>query len=265
MKIATFNVNSIRSRIDPVRQWLCEHQPDVLAVQETKVQDDEFPLDAFAGIGYHVIFRGQKKYNGVALFSRLEPENVVDRLPGDDGGDARFLQADYGDITIVNTYVPQGREMHSDAFAYKLAFFRCLQAYFVEQITPTSKWIWVGDLNVAREAIDVHDPERLWGTVCFCQEVQDALESVVSAGLIDLFRLHHPGRPGLYTFWDYRVPNGFKRNLGWRLDYLMATASLADRCTRCEIDTACRGADKPSDHTVLWAEVAISPCPPKKS
>lgn len=254
MKIATFNVNSIRSRIAPVCRWLAEHQPDVLALQETKVQDEQFPIDDFSDTGYQVIFRGQKKYNGVALLSRIEPKNVLDRLPGDTGDDARFLQADYGSVTVVNTYIPQGFEMKSEKFQYKLQWFGRLKTYLAERIVPNSKLIWLGDFNVAREDIDVHDPKGLWGSVCFCREVQDAFEDVMTLGLTDLLRLHHPDQEGLYTFWDYRIPNGFKRNLGWRIDYIVATEALAKRCTRCDIDTAVRVAEKPSDHTVLWAE-----------
>ena len=254
MKIATFNANSIRSRVEPICAWLAEHRPDVLAVQETKVQDEEFPVEAFAGTGYHVIFAGQKRYNGVALFSLAEPKNVLQRLPGDTGDEARFLQADFGGVTVVNTYVPQGREMGTEVFAYKLRWYGWLRAYFAELIGPKSKLIWLGDLNVARQDIDVHDPKGLWGSVCFCQEVQEAFEGVLATGLTDLFRLHHPDQPGQFTFWDYRVPNGFKRNLGWRLDYINATASLSKKCTCCEIDRGPRGQEKCSDHTFLWAE-----------
>lgn len=259
MKVATFNANSIRSRIEPICAWLAEHKPDVLAVQETKVQDDDFPVDAFADTGYHIIFRGQKKYNGVALFSRQEPKQICDRLPGDTGEDARFLQADYSGITVVNTYIPQGFEINSDKFRYKLQWFGWLRDYFAEQIHRDTKLVWLGDLNVARTDLDVHDPEGLWGSVCFCQDVQDAFEAVMELGLTDVFRLHHPDEPGQYTFWDYRVPNGFKRNLGWRLDYINATDAMARRCRRCEIDRMPRGAvEKPSDHTFLWAEFDLA-------
>ena len=205
-----------------------------------------------------MLFRsGQKKYNGVALFSRVEPKNVRDRLPGDTGDEARFLQADYGPVTVINTYIPQGQEMTSDKFRYKLQWFDWLGDYLSKLLTSDAKVVWLGDLNVAREDIDVHDPEGLWGSVCFCKEVQDAFEKVLALGLTDLFRLHHPDEPGLYTFWDYRVPNGFKRNLGWRIDYITASGSLAKHCTRCQIDTAPRTAEKPSDHTILWAELNL--------
>ena len=254
MKIATFNANSIRSRIEPIRRWLNAHQPDVLAVQETKVQDEDFPVDAFAETGYQVVFHGQKKYNGVALFSRIEPKNIRKPLPGDSSGQARFLQADYGPVTVVNTYAPQGFEVGTDKFEYKLKWFDLLRRYLKTEIQKKPNLIWLGDFNAAREDIDVYDPQGLWGSVCFCKEVQDALESVLSLGLVDLFRLHHPNQPGCYTFWDYRIPNSFKRNLGWRLDYITAAEPLARRCIRCEIDTEARAWDKPSDHTFLWAE-----------
>lgn len=254
MKIATFNANSIRSRIEPMCRWLDANQPDVLAVQETKVQDEDFPQEAFNSTGYQVIFHGQKKYNGVAMFSRIEPKNVRNQLPGDTVGQARFLQADYGPITVVNTYIPQGFEMGSDKFRYKLEWFELLRRHLEKEIQNNPKLIWLGDFNAARQDIDVHDPKGLWGSVCFCKEVQDALEKVLSLGLVDVFRLHHPDQPGCYTFWDYRIPNGFKRNLGWRIDYITATEALAKRCVRCEIDTDARKAEKPSDHTYLWAE-----------
>ena len=254
MKIATFNANSIRSRTEPIRRWLAAHQPDVLAVQETKVQDEDFPVDSFSDMNYHILFRGQKKYNGIALLSRTEPAHILDRLPGDTVDEARFLQADYGPVTVINTYVPQGFEMGSDKFRYKLQWFGWLKDHMAAQIRPGCRIIWLGDLNVARQAIDVHNPEGLWGSVCYCTEVQEAMESVLNLGLIDLFRLHHPDQPGCYTFWDYRVPNGFKRNLGWRLDYIAATPAMAECCRRCEIDTAPRQAEKPSDHTFVWAE-----------
>jgi exodeoxyribonuclease III len=257
MKIATFNANSIRSRVEPICRWLAEHKPDVLAVQETRVQDAQFPVEAFAQTGYHVQFTGQKGFNGVALFSRIEPQNVVKHLPGDVRDEARFLQADVGGVTVVNTYVPQGRQMGTEIFLYKLWWYGWLRDYFSATIRPASKLIWLGDFNVVWQAMDVHDPVGLWGTVCFCQEVQEAFEAVLATGLTDLFRLHHPDEPGQYTFWDYRVPNGFKRNLGWRLDYITATAALAKKCTRCEIDRASRAEGKSSDHTFLWAEFDI--------
>lgn len=256
MKITTYNANSIRSRIEVLQGWLAANRPDVLCVQETKVQDNEFPLDAFAGGGYEVIFRGQKKYNGVAIFSRLPLSEIEWELPKDPLGEARFLKAKAGDLVIVNTYIPQGQEVDSEKFQYKLEYFRLLKAYFESHFDPKDKILWCGDFNVAREAIDVHDPEGLWGHVCYCKPVQEALEAVLKWGFVDVFRLLHP-EPEQYTFWDYRVPNALKRKMGWRLDYLMASKPLAETCQDCRIDAEARTGEKPSDHTFVTGQFAL--------
>jgi exodeoxyribonuclease III len=257
MKIATFNTNSLRSRLDIIRIWLKENQPDVLAVQETKVQDADFPIEACEDTGYHVIFRGQKAYNGVAIFSKSTPEQVVSHLPGDPTDQARFLKAKIENITVLNTYVPQGREVDSEYFDYKLKWFGWLREYLDAEHDPAEPLVWVGDLNVAREDIDVYNPKGLWGHVCFCQPVQDALKHVMDWGLTDLFRRFCP-EPGHYTFWDYRVLNALERNMGWRLDYIMATQPCVEACRSCRIDKTPRGWPKPSDHTFLEAGFALS-------
>lgn len=253
MRIATFNANSIRSRLDILLKWLDQNSPDILAVQETKVQDADFPITEINQTGYKVLFKGQKKYNGVSILSRNCPDDAVAMLPQDTSGQARFQKARFGDLTLVNTYVPQGAAIDSDKFQYKLNWFSWLGEYFQQHHKSSEQILWVGDLNVARESIDVHDPDRLWGHVCYCQEVQDALSTVMDWGFVDLFRQFHP-EPEHYTFWDYRVPNGFKRNIGWRLDYIMATSKIAQKCNNCWIDKEPRGWEKPSDHTFLIAE-----------
>lgn len=257
MKIATFNANSLRSRLDIVRTWLNENQPDVLAVQETKVQDTDFPIDAFDHTGYHVVFRGQKAYNGVATFSKNMPQEVVSRLPGDSTDQARFLKAKIDGITVLNTYVPQGQEIDSENFKYKLRWFDWLREYLNAEHDPGEPLVWLGDLNVARQDIDVYNPKGLWGHVCFCQPVQEALEHVMDWGLTDLFRRFCPD-PGYYTFWDYRLVNVLERNMGWRLDYIMATEPCVKACRSCRIDMAPRKWPKPSDHTFLEAEFELS-------
>lgn len=256
MKIATFNANSIRSRLNVLIKWLGLHQPDILAVQETKVQDPDFPISDLAAAGYEIVFRGQKKYNGVAILSKEKPGDIVSALPQDTMDQARFLKAKIGNIILINTYVPQGMAVDSERFQYKLNWFRWLREYLEQHHTPDEPILWVGDLNVAREDIDVHSPEKLWGHVCFCELVQKALSDVMDWGFIDVFRQMHP-EPEHYTFWDYRVPNGFKRNVGWRLDYIMMTPKLADKCIDCWIDREPRGWEKPSDHTFLVAELNI--------
>lgn len=256
MKIATFNANSIRSRADIICKWLDANQPDVLAIQETKVQDADFPLEAFEATGYHVIYRGQKTYNGVAILSKTKPDEIVSRLPQDSTDQARFLKAKIGPVTILNTYVPQGMDVDSDKFQYKLNWFGWLKDYLEKHHSPKEPLLWLGDLNVARQDIDVHNPKGLWGSVCFCEPVQKALENVMEWGLTDVFRRFCPD-PEQYTFWDYRVPNGFKRNVGWRLDYIMATETLVKTCQNCWIDKEPRGWEKPSDHTFLIAEFGL--------
>ena len=256
MRVATFNANSIRSRFNVLVKWLDLHQPDILAIQETKVQDVDFPVSDFADTGYKIVFRGQKKYNGVAIFSKDKPTGVVSALEQDTTDQARFLKARIGNITLINTYIPQGASIDSEKFQYKLDWFRWLRDHLLKHHSPDEPILWVGDLNVAKEDIDVHDPDRLWGSVCFCEPAQKALQEIIEWGFVDVFRKRHP-EPGNYTFWDYRVPNGLERNLGWRLDYIMMTSKIADKCTDCWIDREPRGWDKPSDHTFLVADIDI--------
>lgn len=256
MRVATFNANSVRSRFSVLFKWLQLHQPDILAIQETKVQDVDFPVSDLAQTGYKVVFRGQKKYNGVAILSKAEPKEVVSTLPQDTTDQARFLKARIGNLTLINTYIPQGAAIDSDKFQYKLNWFGWLRDYLRQHHTPDEPILWVGDLNVAKEDIDVHDPERLWGHVCFCEPVQKAFQEIIEWGFVDVFREKHPG-PGQYTFWDYRVPNSLNRNVGWRLDYIMMTSKIADKCIDCWIDREPRGWDKPSDHTFLAADIDI--------
>jgi exodeoxyribonuclease-3 len=254
MRVATFNANSIRTRLPILIKWMKTHQPDILAVQETKVQDKDFPLSDFNQIGYDAVFRGQKKYNGVAIFSKTKPTEVLTNLKQDAMDQARFIKARIGEITLINTYIPQGAAIDSDQFQYKLHWYQWLRDHLQENHAPDEPIIWAGDLNIAKEDIDVHDPDRLWGHVCFCEPVQKSLQKIMDWGFVDIFREKHP-EPEQYTFWDYRVPNGFKRKIGWRLDYIMMTSVLADNCSDCWIDAEPRGWDTPSDHTFLVADI----------
>jgi exodeoxyribonuclease-3 len=256
-RIATYNVNSVRSRLHILLPWLAENRPDVMCLQETKVADAQFPAGAFSEAGYRSLFRGAKQYNGVAILSREEPREV--RYGLSDGGPAdedRLLAASFSGIRVVNTYVPQGRERDSTHFAYKLEWFGRLRRFLANGWSPGDPLIWCGDLNVAPEEIDVHDPRRLLGHVCFTPEVWEAFASVRSWGLADIFRKHHPGEAGRYTFFDYRAPGAVKRGMGWRIDHILATEALAEKSLRCEIDMGPRLAERPSDHTILVAEFA---------
>jgi len=253
MKIASFNVNSIRARLPVVTAWLQENRPDVLAVQETKVQDHDFPKADFEELGYRCVFRGQKSYNGVALLTTGPVADVAYGLGTEPKDEARLIAARLNNLTIVNTYVPQGYRADTDKFQYKLDWFQRLLDYFQRRFEPGDPVVWVGDLNVAPEPIDVYDPEALLGHVCFHPAVREAFRRLMDWGFTDLFRAHCP-QAGQYTFWDYRQRNSFQRNLGWRLDHVMATEPAVRTCTNCYIDRQPRTADRPSDHTPVVAE-----------
>ena len=254
-RIATYNVNSIRSRLHIVIPWLKANRPDVFCMQETKVDDKYFPVTDFEVVGYHVVFKGEKGYSGVAVASLKKPEKVQFGLQDDGPPDKdRLIAGVFSGISVLNTYVPQGRKMESPHFAYKLRWFKRVKTFLKKYYSPDELLIWCGDLNVAPEDVDVHDPKRLTGHVCFAPVVREAFEDVKSWGLLDVFRKFHPGERSQYTFFDYRVPDSVERGLGWRVDHILATKLLAGKATACKIDTNTRLAEKPSDHIVVSAE-----------
>jgi exodeoxyribonuclease III len=257
MKVATFNANSIRARLPIILDWLAETQPDVLCVQETKVVDELFPQMAFESAGYHAAFRGQKSYNGVAILSREKLKNVASGF--DDGGpsdDTRLIRGTLNGVHIINTYVPQGMDLKSDKYQYKLEWFERLLSFFDKHYTTRQKVLWCGDMNVAQTDIDLHDPKGHKGHVCFNPEVQAAFQKIADWGFTDVFRQHHP-EPDQYTFYDYRASNALKQGKGWRIDLIMTTPSLTKKCTDTWIDLAPRRCERPSDHTPLVAEFDV--------
>jgi len=257
-KIATYNVNSIRSRLHIVIPWLEDNRPDVLCMQETKVEDDKFPVKEFEEAGYHVVYKGEKRYNGVAIASLEKPEAVSSGLEDDGPADAgRLIRGVFSGISVVNLYVPQGRDKENPQFQYKLQWFERLRNFLAGNYSSGDSLICCGDLNVAREEIDVHNPKRLLGHVDFTPEVWEAFDLVKSWGLVDVFRKHHHDEAGQYTFFDYRVPKSVERGLGWRVDHILATSSLADQSILCSIDLEPRLVQKPSDHTVMLAEFKV--------
>jgi exodeoxyribonuclease-3 len=264
-KVATYNANSIRARMDLILDWLGKESPDVLCVQETKVQDKDFPAEPIQEIGYHVVFKGQKAHAGVAILSREEPQEVAfgidDGDPSTGSGqgtdEARLIRAVIGGVSVVNTYVPQGRDPESEHFQYKLRWFERLRAFFGRHYAPDDLLVWMGDLNVALEPIDVYDPKALEGHVCYRPEVREALRRVGEWGFVDVFRRHHPDEPGHYTYYDYRARNPVERGVGWRVDHIWATKPLAAKSTNSWIDTEARLAERPSDHTFLIAEFGL--------
>ncbi len=257
MKIATFNVNSLRKRLPLVLDWLQKHRPDVLCLQETKVQDAEFPTLALASSGYHLTFRGMKAYNGVAVLTKTPPEKVFYGL--DDGGEpdeARLIRVVYRDTPIINTYVPQGYLIESPKYSYKLEWFKRLRRYFDKHLSMKKPAIWCGDMNVAPRPIDVHSPEKHLKHVCYHEDARKAYAETVAWGFEDVFLKLYPDRQQ-YTFWDYRQPSSLEANKGWRIDHILATPPLAATCAHVDVDIEPRRAKEPSDHTFLWAEFKV--------
>jgi len=254
MKIATYNVNSIRSRMHIVLPWLKKNKPDYFCMQETKVGNADFPIQEFAELGYQAVFCGHKQYSGVAIVSRQKPSKVIYGLNSEPEDPERIVTAIYDKLAIINAYIPQGQEKKSPQFAYKLDWFDRLKKYLQKSFRPQEKVILCGDLNVAPESIDVHDPKRIIGHVCFNPEVWKAYGEVKSWGFVDVFRQHHPHEAGQYTFFDYRVRNAIGRNLGWRVDHILATEALAGISKSCTIDLPTRLTEKPSDHVLIYAE-----------
>ncbi len=257
MKIASFNANGVRARIPVISKWLQMENPDVLCVQETKVQDKDFPRETFEDLGYYCTFRGQKSFNGVAVLSRSKPEKVSFGFgDGDNAQETRIMTAYFMDVPVVNTYVPQGKAPDTDYFIYKLEWFDRLRRYFSSRFQPSAPLLWTGDFNVAPEPIDVYAPEKLLGSLGYHPREHKALSEVKSWGFVDVFRLHHPEEKA-YTFWDYRVPRSFRHGLGWRVDHIWATETMAKRSTGSWVDTRPRQWERPSDHTFILATFKI--------
>jgi exodeoxyribonuclease-3 len=256
MRIASWNVNSVRARFEQLTGWLDSANPDVVCLQETKVVDEKFPMDPLAEAGYRAVYTGEKTYNGVAILARhgLAIEHVVKRLDGD-GDDAhkRFLACTIEGLRIVNVYVPNGQEVGAPAFGHKLSWLRRLREHLDAHETPSDALLLCGDFNVAPEAIDVHDPKRWEGKVLFHPDERAALRHVMEFGLVDAFRAHHP-EPGQYSWWDYRM-GAFRRNAGLRIDLALLTPALAERCVDVHIDRSPRGLEKPSDHAPVVVEL----------
>lgn len=253
-KIATFNVNGVRARLPVLIGWLQEQRPNVLCLQEIKCQDSDFPIQPFLDLGYRATVYGQKSFNGVAFLSLSEPMEVSRGFSDNfSQKEARIIRGLFDGVWIVNTYVPQGRHPQDPAFRFKIDFFQRLLDCFEEQFDPHQPLLWTGDINVAPAPIDVYDPVTLQGEVGFHPDEHAALEKVKSWGFTDLFRMFHPDVKQ-FTFWDYRIPKSFRRNLGWRLDHILATEAMVAISTGCMVDDRPRGLEKASDHTPVVAE-----------
>lgn len=244
MKIATWNVNSVRARLPVVLKWLQESQVDVLAMQETKTVDETFPILEFQALGYQVVMSGQKTYNGVAIASRVPVLSVLKGWADQDP--SRVLTADLGGLTLIDGYFPHGGERGDEAFMHKLQFFREFRAYLGKTYPRDSRLLLVGDFNVAREPIDVWAPDEMQDAIGFMSEEREALEDLRAWGFVDLFRKFHGEQQ--FTWWDYRM-NMFKRHMGMRIDYAWGSEALAADVEGCLVDVEPRRWEKPSDHT----------------
>jgi len=252
--VATFNANSVRSRLEIILAWLNTSGTDVLCIQETKVCDKDFPASDLAAAGFNVVYRGEKSYNGVAIISRAKPSCV--RFGLDDGNrpdETRLAYARFGPIHVVNTYVPQGRAIEHPIYRYKIQWLKRLRAYFERHFTKRMKLVWMGDMNVAPQAIDIYNAEQQQNHVCYHTSVRRAFAETAKWGFVDVFRKHHP-EGGQYTFFDYRVKDSVARKMGWRVDHVLATPVLARRSVKSFIDLEPRMKCKPSDHTFLVAD-----------
>ncbi len=251
MKLASWNVNSIRQRLTHVVDWLEAHEPDVLALQEIKAEADKFPLADIEATGYHCVLDGQKAYNGVALLSRDTPADVTTGIPGFSDEQRRVIAATYGGTRVINVYVPNGQSVGSDKYRYKLNWLDALVAYVAAELQRYEQLAIVGDFNIAPDDRDVHDPE-LWRDMVLCSGPErDRLKALLDLGLSDTFRLFEQPE-GSWSWWDYREMN-FRRKRGLRIDLILASKALADRCMASTIDIEPRKLDKPSDHAPVVA------------
>ena len=249
MKIASWNVNSLNVRLPHLTTWLSEAQPDIVALQETKMEDAKFPREAIEAMGYHVAFSGQKTYNGVAILAREEPRDVVTDLPGLDDPQRRILVASVGDLRIADLYVVNGQDVGTEKYAYKLDWLAKVRAFLAEEIRRHPNLVVLGDFNITPDDRDIYDPVA-WKEQILCSTPErDALKAIVDLGLHDTFRLFND-EAGQYSWWDYRQA-GFRRNLGLRIDHVLASDALAKSFGSSVIDVGPRRNDRPSDHTPL--------------
>lgn len=260
MRVATWNINSVRARKERLLTWLSEHQPDVLCLQETKVVDGEFPFADLSRVGYQAIAFGQKTYNGVALVARSGFSSVVRGLDDDcDDPQCRLLSAQVGGVRVITAYVPNGQTLESDKYTYKLAWLERLRRYLVRTAQPHEPLVICGDFNVAPRASDAAHPEAWEDSVLFHASSREALAKVVSWGLVDVVAQKHPDG-GVYSWWDYRML-AFPRNDGLRIDLILATAPLAAQCQSAWVDREARKGKQPSDHAPVLAEFAMPTLP----
>ena len=254
MKIATWNVNSLKVRLPHLLDWLAARQPDVVCLQETKLEDGKFPCAEIAAAGYQVVYAGQKTYNGVAILSKQPLLDVAAGIAGYDDLQQRVLAATVDGIRVICVYVPNGQSVDSDKYQYKLAWLQALTRLLRDELTRYPKLIVLGDYNIAPDDRDVHDPAAWAGSVLVSEPERAAWRELLALGLKDSFRLFdQPDQT--FSWWDYRMA-AFRRNMGLRIDHILLSDTLAPSCTGCVVDKDLRKLERPSDHAPVVAELA---------
>jgi len=254
MKLATWNVNSLKVRLPHLTGWLAQVQPDIVCLQELKLEDAKFPRAELEAAGYQSAFSGQKTYNGVAILSRAPLLGVSAGIPGFQDEQKRVIAATVGGLRVICVYCPNGQAVGSEKYAYKLRWFAALKDYLAAEVTRHPRFAVAGDFNVAPEDRDVHDPKAWEGQVHVSEPERSAWRALLALGLKDSFRLFEQPEK-IYSWWDYRMM-GFRRNAGLRIDQVLVSAELAQRCTACTVDKAPRKLERPSDHAPVIAEFA---------
>jgi exodeoxyribonuclease-3 len=260
ISIATFNVNSIKARLPNLLTWLDAARPDIVLLQELKCVDEALPAMEIEERGYNIASHGQKTYNGVAILSKFPLDDITRGLAGDEADEqARYIEAvasiPGGAIRVASAYVPNGQDVASDKFPYKLKFFERLRAHWAQRLTYHEIAVLGGDFNCAPAPIDVYDPEGLDGTVCYHPAEREGLRALTHLGLYDAFRTLHP-HTQQFSWWDYRG-NGYERGHGSRIDHLLLSPMAVDRLTDCLIDEAPRREEKPSDHAPVMCTITL--------
>lgn len=255
LKIATWNVNSLKIRLPHLLDWLAANSPDVVCLQETKMEDHRFPQAEIEAAGYQAAFSGQKTYNGVALLSRLPLAAVVYGNPHFPDAQKRLIAATVSGVRVISAYVPNGQEVGSEKYAYKLAWLAALRQWVTQMLHDTPQLVLAGDFNIAPDDRDVHDPQRWAGKILCSAPERQAFQDLLNLGLVDSFRcFEQPERA--FSWWDYRML-GFQKNLGLRIDHVLLSSPLAEACSAAWIDRAPRKLERPSDHAPALATFSL--------
>lgn len=254
MKLATWNVNSLKVRLPQVIDWLQTNQPDMLCLQESKLTDENFPAAEIAAIGYESVFTGQKTYNGVAILSKQKGSEIITAIPGFEDEQKRVVAVTYGDMRVISAYVPNGDTVESEKYQYKLRWLPALTGWLQQELKDHQKLAILGDFNIAPEDRDVYDPQLWQGKVLCSEPERAAFGDLLKLGLTDSFRLFEQAEKS-YTWWDYRMM-AFRLNRGLRIDHILLSDALASVCTSCTVDKAVRKLERPSDHAPVVTELS---------